>query len=82
MEEEQLFIKAFNSGYLIAEHSPALIDVFKAIPGANKPYLQGILSGAQQYDLDKQLNHDLTKSDPLAPEKDQRRPEQGLDRGR
>ena len=81
MEEEQLFIKAFNSGYLIAEHSP-LIDVFKATPGANKPYLQGILSGAQQYDLDKQLNRDLTNPDPLSLKKDQNRPEQKIDKGR
>ena len=51
--DEQKFIKGFNSGYLMAEHTPDIISKLSPTVEAENPYLNGIQSGAKQYQKDK-----------------------------
>lgn len=53
--EDQQFKKAFNQGYILAKHAPTLMESLKATVDRSNEYLNGILSGAKQYDIDKQL---------------------------
>jgi len=74
--DEQKFIKGFNSGYLLAEHTPALVNKLSAAVEPTNEYLNGIQSGAKQYEKDKtitpgkNLDNDKNKDHDLEMEKD------------
>lgn len=61
--EEQQFKKAFNEGYILAKHAPTLMESLKVTVDQNNDYLNGILSGAKQYELDKAVEHDINLID-------------------
>ncbi|MGN6418593.1 MAG: hypothetical protein ACTHMC_13945 [Pseudobacter sp.] len=50
---EQEFIKGFNNGYLLAQYEPELLNKLlpDLKPGNN--YVDGMLSGKEQHDIDK-----------------------------
>jgi hypothetical protein len=62
MNAEKKFIKGFNHGYTLAEHEPELLN--KIVKNLNSPndYIQGIVSGKEEYKLEKSRIHldDLT----------------------
>lgn len=55
-KEEDLVKKAFNSGFLIAQHNP---DLFRQLSGSfahneNNQYLEAFKKGAQAFEKDKE----------------------------
>lgn len=54
MDAEQQYIKGFNSGYLLAEHAPDLVQ--KLVPTLQpvNDYADGLLAGNEQFNLDKE----------------------------
>lgn len=65
MDDEKLK-KGFNVGYILAAHHPALFDKLKgALQENENPYVQGLLSGSEQYAKEKSID----RSHP-SPEKD------------
>ena len=53
MENEQLFIQGFNSGYLLAKYEPQLAEKVFMIEGVTNDYFNGLLSGRSQYLVEK-----------------------------
>lgn len=49
-QQEQQYIKGFNSGYLLAKHEPELAARLTATPNVQNPYFKGLSSGKQEYD--------------------------------
>lgn len=74
--DEQKFIKGFNSGYLLAEHTPDIINKLSATVEPANDYLNGIQSGAKQFqkeksiDQSKAINSDKNKDHDIEMEKD------------
>lgn len=64
--DEQKFNKGFNSGYLLAEHTPDIINKLSATVEPANDYLNGIQSGAKQYNKEKFKSQakDLNKTIP------------------
>lgn len=61
MENDQIK-KGFNSGYLLAEHDPALLNKIKSgVQDKDDPYVLGMVAGAEQYNKDRSHNKDLDK---------------------
>jgi hypothetical protein len=51
--DEQKFIKGFNSGYLLYEHSPGIIKKLLTTVEPGNDYLNGMQSGAKEYEQEK-----------------------------
>jgi propanediol dehydratase small subunit len=51
--QEQQFIKGFNHGYVLAEHEPDLVKSIIANKNEHNIYFKGIVSGKQEYDMEK-----------------------------
>lgn len=49
-EQEQLYTKGFNNGYLLAKHEPELAARLTATPNEQNPFFNGLASGKQQYE--------------------------------
>lgn len=49
-QQEQQYIKGFNSGYLLAKHEPELATQLTAMTNEQNPYFKGLISGKQEYD--------------------------------
>ena len=50
---EEIYIKGFNSGYIMAEHKPELLDVVtKNTPNKNE-YIEGMKDGKEQLEIEK-----------------------------
>jgi hypothetical protein len=52
MDSEHLFTKGFNSGYLMAQFEPSLLNklVIKNM-APTVPFLEGLLAGREEYEL-------------------------------
>ena len=49
--QEKLYIKGFNSGYLLAKHEPELLTkIVKNVTPAND-FVEGLFSGKEEYEL-------------------------------
>jgi hypothetical protein len=61
--DEQKFIKGFNCGYLLSKHTPDIINKLPVTVEPGNDYLNGIQSGAKQYEKEKSRIHfdDLTR---------------------
>jgi hypothetical protein len=58
-EQEQQYIKGFNGGYLLSKHEPDLTAKISQNLQPNTGYLEGFLSGKEEYQLENsriQLN--------------------------
>lgn len=57
MENELLFTKGFNSGYLMAQYEPGLLNkiINNVLPTA--PFLEGLISGKEQLEYELQLDN-------------------------
>lgn len=49
-EQEQLYTKGFNNGYLLARHEPELATKLSASPNEQNPYFRGLVFGKQEYE--------------------------------
>jgi hypothetical protein len=56
MDNEQLFTKGFNSGYVMAEFEPDLLNKVINNVTPTAPFLEGIFSGKEQYGIEMDLN--------------------------
>ena len=70
MNTEKEFIKAFNNGYVLAEHEPKLLNTVSKNLNPSNNYLEGFLLGKKEYEQeyckktmnDLQLLRNQTKS--------------------
>ena len=46
------FTKGFNNGYLLAKHSPEVMNKLTASIQPENDYLQGMFSGAKQHEVE------------------------------
>ena len=50
--QEKLYIKGFNSGYLLAKHEPELLTkIVKNVSPAND-FVEGLFSGKEEFELE------------------------------
>jgi hypothetical protein len=57
--QEQQYTKGFNNGYLLAQYEPELLNKLLPDLKPGNDYVDGMLSGKEQYDIDK--THQLQK---------------------
>ena len=50
---EKLYGEGFNNGYLLAKYEPDLTKQLIASPNNYSDYFKGIVSGKQEYDMEK-----------------------------
>ncbi len=48
--EEKHYIKAFNNGYLLAKHEPALAAQLANTPNQHDPHFEALMSGKAEYE--------------------------------
>ncbi len=53
MDNQQKYIKGFNHGYILAEHEPELAKKLVKSGRSDNEYFKGIVSGKQEYEMDK-----------------------------
>lgn len=53
MSIDKQYIKGFNHGYILAEHDPELAKKIVKQPNLGSEYFKGIVSGKQEYDIEK-----------------------------
>lgn len=56
MDSEQLFTNGFNSGYLLAEYEPGLLNKIINNVQPTAPFLEGLFSGKEQYEIEMELD--------------------------
>jgi hypothetical protein len=55
-QEEKLFIKGFNAGYVIEKENPKLLKQLTAEKqNENNPYVKGIVAGSKEQQREKYL---------------------------
>lgn len=59
--QDRLFIKGFNSGYLLAKHMPSLLDKIVKNVSPTNDFSEGLFSGRKEYELE----HSKTQSEEL-----------------
>lgn len=53
-QHEQLFIKGFNNGYVLAKYEPEISkELLKGIEKNGLPYIQGLFSGAKEVKIER-----------------------------
>ena len=57
MDEEKKFIKGFNQGYTLAEHEPDILSKIVQNINSTNDYVQGIVSGKEEFELEKSRTH-------------------------
>ena len=62
-KQEELFIRGFNHGYLLARHVPDIMDILRKGIQTTNEYFQGFFSGENEWKLEhsKTLLNDLTR---------------------
>lgn len=53
MQNEQHYIKGFNSGYIVAKHNPTLINSISASLSPDNLYLEGMINGKQELEFEQ-----------------------------
>ena len=68
--QERLYKDGFNNGYLLAKYEPDLLN--KLLPHLQpiNDYFDGIISGKEQFDIDKTRTHSKDISHKNTPDKD------------
>lgn len=52
MNDQQIFIRGFNSGYLLAKYLPELLTKLLESIHASSPYVQGLSFGQKEFELE------------------------------
>lgn len=56
MKNDDQILEGFNDGYIIQKYEPELAQVLMAnLTGVDIPYIQGFLSGAKEFILEKEF---------------------------
>ena len=56
MKNDDQILEGFNDGYIIQKYEPELAQALMAnLTGVDIPYIQGFLSGAKEFILEKEL---------------------------
>ena len=50
--QEKLYIKGFNSGYLLAKYMPVLLTKIVKNVSPTNDFVEGLFSGKQEYELE------------------------------
>ena len=50
---DKQYLKGFNDGYLVAEHEPQLAAQLVKHPNNHSLYFKGVVSGKQEFDMEK-----------------------------
>lgn len=53
---EQLFIKGFNNGYMLAKHEPQMLDTLLREIRPNSSYIDGMKGGQLEYQQERLQN--------------------------
>ena len=53
MSTEKHYIQAFNNGYTLAEYEPRLLNTISKNLTASNMYLNGLLDGKEQFEIEK-----------------------------
>ena len=53
MNTEKQYIQAFNNGYTLAEYEPNLLNTISKNLSHSNMYLNGLLAGEQEHELEK-----------------------------
>lgn len=57
METNEPLTKGFNAGYLLQKFEPGLANTLLAsLEGVEMPYFEGVLAGAKQFVIEKELD--------------------------
>jgi len=57
MNAEKKFIKGFNHGYILAKHEPDILSKIVKNLNSTNDYIQGIVSGKEEFELEKSRTH-------------------------
>ena len=57
MNAEKKFTKGFNHGYTLAEHEPDILSKIVKNLDSTNDYVQGIVSGKEEFELEKSRTH-------------------------
>lgn len=57
MNAEKKFMKGFNHGYTLAGHEPDLLNKIVKNLNSTNDYVQGIVSGKDEFELEKSRTH-------------------------
>lgn len=49
-EQDKLYTKGFNNGYLLAKHEPEIAAKLTASPNEQNHYFRGLIFGKQEYE--------------------------------
>jgi hypothetical protein len=60
MSKEEQYTKAFNNGYILAEHEPKLLEAITQNLASSTPYLEGFFAGKEEYALELSNNKELS----------------------
>jgi hypothetical protein len=55
MNGEEKYIKGFNKGYLLSKHEPALTTKITQNLQSNSEYVEGLIAGTEEYEIEKSL---------------------------
>ena len=75
MDEELIvdpkFQKGFNHGYILAEHEPELANQIVANKNEHSEYFSGIVSGKEEYDMEKVMQrlHGMNRNETPSQDK-------------
>ena len=53
--QEELFIKAFNNGYLLAKHEPELAAKLTAQKNDDSEYFKALVSGKKEFEKEAEI---------------------------
>jgi hypothetical protein len=60
MNTETEYAKAFNNGYILAEHKPNLLETITQNLAPSTPYLEGFFAGKEEHALELSNNKELS----------------------
>jgi len=70
--QEELFIKAFNNGYLLAKHEPELAAKLTEQKNDNSEYFKGLVSGKKEFEKEMEAQQWLNSFSKGKPARDDR----------
>jgi hypothetical protein len=54
MSKEEQYTKAFNNGYILAEHEPHMLKIITENLPSHTAYIDGLNAGKQEYEFGKE----------------------------
>jgi hypothetical protein len=70
--QEELYIKAFNNGYLLAKHEPELAAKLTAQKNGNSEYFKALVSGKKEFEKEAEIQQWLNNFSKGKPARDDR----------